>query len=99
MKEYDRLRRARVVGTYHEAVSGGNERRNRYSNVLPFDGNRVRLQRSSGHDYINASLLQSPDGEQPPWRYIATQVMSRTAIDAHLHHIMITTSLILCWRL
>ena len=50
-----------------------NERRNRYFNVVPFDGNRVRL-RGGGQDYINASLLESGHGETPAWQYIATQV-------------------------
>jgi protein tyrosine phosphatase len=87
LTEYERLRRARVSGTYHAALSVGNERRNRYSNVLPFDANRVRLG-SAKHDYINASLLQSLDDERPAWRYIATQVRgapSRKVSAVHAH--------------
>jgi protein tyrosine phosphatase len=56
-----------------EADSLVNERRNRYFNVVPFDGNRVRLL-GGGQDYINASLLESGRGEEPAWQYIATQV-------------------------
>lgn len=41
--EYERLRRARVGGSFTTALSAGAEGRNRYSNVLPFDANRVRL--------------------------------------------------------
>ena len=43
-EEYERLRRGTGGGTYHAALAGANELRNRYSNVLPFDANRVRLQ-------------------------------------------------------
>ena len=71
-REFDRLRRGRLPGTCLVAQLPGNERRNRYTNVLPFDENRVRL-RSPGHDYINASSLASPASEAPAWRYIATQ--------------------------
>lgn len=72
-REFDRLRRGRLSGTFHAAQLPANERRNRYSNVLPFDDNRVKLN-SAQHDYINASLLACPHGETPIWRYIATQV-------------------------
>ena len=44
LHEYERLRRARVGGSFTTALSAGAEGRNRYSNVLPFDANRVRLQ-------------------------------------------------------
>ena len=43
-EEYDRLRRGAAGGTFHVALGAANEARNRYSNVLPFDANRVRLQ-------------------------------------------------------
>lgn len=33
-------------------------------------------------DYINASELQSPAGEAPPWRYIAAQVC-RARLSPH----------------
>ena len=62
-----------VGGSTSEARSERNLRLNRYSNVLPYDANRVRLQ-GGASDYINASLLASPPEEQPSWRYIATQV-------------------------
>jgi len=56
-----------------DARSGTNMRLNRYTNVVPYNSNRVRLQHGST-DYINASMLESPPEEQPGWRYIATQV-------------------------
>ncbi|BDA46574.1 Tyrosine-protein phosphatase non-receptor type 1 [Coccomyxa sp. Obi] len=71
-REFERLRRTRLPGSFHVAQQPANERRNRYSNVLPFDENRVRLS-SPQHDYINASMLASPASEAPAWRYIATQ--------------------------
>ncbi|CAK0785693.1 hypothetical protein CVIRNUC_008904 [Coccomyxa viridis] len=70
--EFERLRRMSVGGTVVDARSDRNARLNRYSNVLPYDTNRVRLT-NTAKDYINASLLESPPGEQPKWRYIATQ--------------------------
>ena len=72
--EFERLRRMSVGGTVADARSDRNVRLNRYSNVLPYDANRVRLA-NTAKDYINASLLESPPGEQPKWRYIATQVL------------------------
>ncbi len=49
-EEYDRLRRGGAGGTFHAALLAANEARNRYSNVLPFDANRMRLQaRSHAH--------------------------------------------------
>ena len=48
----------------------------RYVNVLPFDQNRVKLL-GSQNDYINASLIESKEGETPAWKYIATQVCVR----------------------
>ena len=71
--EFERLRRMSVGGTVVDARSDRNARLNRYSNVLPYDANRVRLT-NTAKDYINASLLESPPREQPKWRYIATQV-------------------------
>ena len=71
--EFERLRRMSVGGTVADARSDRNVRLNRYSNVLPYDANRVRLL-NTAKNYINASMLESPIGEQPKWRYIATQV-------------------------
>ena len=74
-REFERLRRLRLPGSFQAAQLPANERRNRYSNVLPFDETRVRLS-SSQQDYINASMLASPASEAPAWRYIATQARS-----------------------
>ena len=85
--EFERLRRMSVGGTVADARSDRNARLNRYSNVLPYDANRVRLA-NAAKDYINASLLESPPGEQPKWRYIATQVaLARSTLKSQgLHH-------------
>ncbi|EIE19549.1 hypothetical protein COCSUDRAFT_67695 [Coccomyxa subellipsoidea C-169] len=79
-REFERLRRGRLPGSCQAAQLPANERRNRYTNVLPFDENRVRLN-SPTHDYINASSLASPASEAPAWHYIATQ--ARTSLDLH----------------
>ena len=71
--EFDRLRRTKPQGPLTAAHAADNDKRNRYSNVMPFDANRVRLQ-ASEYDYINASLLESPQEELPAWCYVATQV-------------------------
>mmetsp|Transcript_28752 Transcript_28752/g.73184 ORF Transcript_28752/g.73184 Transcript_28752/m.73184 type:complete len:363 (-) Transcript_28752:1571-2659(-) len=60
-----------MMETSDVAEHSANVRKNRYVNVLPFDHNRVRL--SGDADYINASLLQSEQGEDPAWCYIAAQ--------------------------
>ncbi len=73
LTEFDRLRRMSLGGSVSDARSGANVRLNRYTNVVPYNSNRVRLQHGST-DYINASMLESPPEEQPGWRYIATQV-------------------------
>ena len=77
--EFDRLRRMSVGGSVSDARSDANVRLNRYCNVLPYNANRVRLA-GGPSDYINASLLESPPEEQPPWRYIATQVGYLSAV-------------------
>jgi protein tyrosine phosphatase len=63
---------------------------NRYSDVMPYDSNRVRITppaptrfgapRGRSSDYINASPLANPQpGAAVPWRYIAAQgPLSRT---------------------
>lgn len=71
-REFGRLRPPQQLGSFQAAQLPVNERRNRYTNVLPFDENRVRLS-SPQQDYINASMLASPASEAPAWRYIATQ--------------------------
>ncbi|KAJ1958448.1 tyrosine protein phosphatase 1 [Linderina pennispora] len=52
-----------------DAQRGRNYDLNRYSNVLPFDDNRVRLE--GRNDYINASHIKMP--RVTPNTYIATQ--------------------------
>eukprot|EP00877_Chromochloris_zofingiensis_P003630 jgi/Chrzof1/13268/Cz07g26250.t1 len=53
-------------------VATANSMRNRYSNVLPYDYNRVQLR--TPKDYINASKVEFSQPSLPyPCRYIATQ--------------------------
>lgn len=54
-----------------EAIS-----RNRYSNILPWAENRIRLDIPEGKcDYINASPILLDHGRQGKKLYIATQVL------------------------
>ncbi|KAG7828411.1 hypothetical protein KL920_003548 [Ogataea angusta] len=77
--EINRREKSRLVDTMrhrgqsawaHEA-GARNRDRNRYSDVLPFDKNRVRL-RSGDNDYINASWIELTCGDGVG-RYIAAQ--------------------------
>lgn len=62
-----------------DATSAKNAPRNRYSNVMPFDHNRVEL--SHPQDYINASHITVSSGAVQ-WAYIATQgPLERTCGD------------------
>ncbi|KAJ2522902.1 Tyrosine-protein phosphatase non-receptor type 13 [Coemansia sp. RSA 1939] len=60
-------------GRISEAQMGGNYNLNRYSNVVPYNQNRVRLGGKS--DYINASHIALPESVAVAagTRYIATQ--------------------------
>jgi len=68
--EYEDLCRGQTKLPVDEASRSSNRSRNRYTDVLPFDVNRVVLPDGS---YINASLIQSDKDETPPWAYIASQ--------------------------
>ena len=58
-----------------------NSRKNRYSDIMPFDTNRVMLAGQQG-DYINASFVKDPNKHcLHPCGYIATQVIG--AMDYH----------------
>lgn len=61
-----------------EVFTGKNETnmsKNRYSDIIPYDHNRVKLEitkeKSRGSDYINASLITDDDPKNPA--YIASQ--------------------------
>eukprot|EP00798_Chlamydomonas_sp_ICE-L_P012155 gene12155-15268_t len=56
---------------YEAARNRANASKNRYSNVLPFDFNRVRMEDDEW--YINASLVKSSKDEEPSWTYVAAQ--------------------------
>lgn len=52
------------------AESREGDERNRYSNIIPFDYNRIKL-KGGVCDYINASMIEAP--YDIPRKYIATQ--------------------------
>lgn len=56
------------LNEYSVSVSRANPKRNRYSNVSPYDATRVRLPLTQ-NDYINASYINLPNN----WTYIACQ--------------------------
>lgn len=66
-EEYEALRH-RVLPAL-TATLPGNARRNRYTNVVPYDFNRVHL---GDGQYINASLI-SQEFQGVQWGYIASQ--------------------------
>ncbi|KAM0826886.1 hypothetical protein ACQ4PT_068565 [Festuca glaucescens] len=48
-----------------------NKERNRYTDIFPSDETRIRLQSSTGNDYINASLIKLDGRDQT--KFISTQ--------------------------
>ncbi|XP_071943072.1 uncharacterized protein [Antedon mediterranea] len=67
--EYEDLR---TIGLEQTSVAGDlleNRYKNRYSNILPYDHNRVQI--SGAEDYINASFMTGVSGAME--EYIATQ--------------------------
>ncbi|PFX26762.1 receptor-type tyrosine-protein phosphatase N2-like isoform X2 [Stylophora pistillata] len=69
LKTYEAEPNSREVGKLEK-----NARKNRYSDVLPYDHNRVLLKETAsatGSDYINASYITDHDPKNPT--YIATQ--------------------------
>jgi len=70
-KEFYSLPDIRVLQSSTVARRPENRARNRYIDVLPFDETRVRLNSSTGNDYINASLIEI-DGRDRT-KFISTQ--------------------------
>ncbi|XP_071683880.1 uncharacterized protein [Lolium perenne] len=60
---------------FEVALNPDNRKRNRYTDAIPFDETRIRLQSSTGiqksNDYINASLIKHYDIDQT--KFISTQ--------------------------
>lgn len=94
-EQFRQLNKRQVLRMQHDprysvsvATSAVGQARNRYSNIIPFNYNRVRLQDTSlmpidpsrGDDYINASMIQAP--LDIPRQYIASQgPIQSTLID------------------
>lgn len=67
--------------TFSEANKVVNQSKNRYKNVYPYDGTRVRLSQNpgiQGSDYINASHI---DGYAEVDAFIATQAPLSTTFE------------------
>lgn len=72
--EFERLRSTSDTdwAALERSTAAANPTLNRYTNVVPYDQNRVKLTQGD-NDYINASLLSSKASSQVSWSYIATQ--------------------------
>lgn len=80
-QEYERLSLLDPSSRRSAKHAVANSDKNRYRNILPYDFNRVKLLGPGGGDYINASVLRSPKGEQP-WCFIASQgPLHNTVVD------------------
>ena len=78
--EYDRLSRLGTSSRYTSTHAMANAQKNRYRNIVPYDFNRV-LMGPDGRDYINASVLRSPNDEVPSWCFIASQGPLRSTVE------------------
>eukprot|EP00210_Caulerpa_lentillifera_P003193 g3051.t1 len=79
--EFEQLRELQNFASCDEALTQKAQIKNRYSNIIPFDYNRVRLGANGNGPYINASFVESSKGEDPMWSFIATQGPTRHTID------------------
>jgi len=79
--EFDQLKAAPINASTKEATSHRAQSRNRYTNIVPFDYNRVKLGANGSGPYVNASLVESASGEYPDWAFIATQGPMRETVD------------------
>ncbi|TRZ02833.1 hypothetical protein DNTS_026705 [Danionella cerebrum] len=70
MEEFQSIPRIFSNYTLKEAKKDGNQSKNRYIDILPYDYTRVVLSTGGDQDYINASFI---DGYQEPKKYIAAQ--------------------------
>jgi len=66
LENYEPDRNSTYVGSLPAYMA-----RNRYSNIIPYDHNRVKIGQNSENDYINASFIMDDDPKNPV--YIATQ--------------------------
>ncbi|XP_047322646.1 protein-tyrosine-phosphatase PTP1-like [Impatiens glandulifera] len=80
LREFDILEassNSEAMGRFSVALGSSNKRKNRYSNILPFDDNKVVLNSNkdcglSAGGYINASYIEISSSESIS-RFIATQ--------------------------
>jgi protein tyrosine phosphatase len=66
---------------YKDSQAHAARRKNRYSDIVPFDRNRVKLRDASNKaagDYINASMIEC----SPQRRYIASQGKMLSEIES-----------------
>eukprot|EP00210_Caulerpa_lentillifera_P007701 g7352.t1 len=79
--EFEQLRQSRNHASCDEACTQKAQIKNRYTNIIPYDYNRVRLGDNGNGSYINASFVESSNDECPSWSFIATQGPTRHTID------------------
>uniref|UniRef100_A0A8D8UCD9 protein-tyrosine-phosphatase n=1 Tax=Cacopsylla melanoneura TaxID=428564 RepID=A0A8D8UCD9_9HEMI len=73
LEEFESLKRVGVNQSTEEGELDCNRPKNRFSNILPYDNSRYKLQPvddEEGSDYVNASYVP---GHLSPRQYIATQ--------------------------
>ncbi|KAJ0241088.1 Protein-tyrosine-phosphatase PTP1 [Hirschfeldia incana] len=77
----NRMRASDMLLNATVAMDDANFDKNRYTDVLPFDGNRIVLNQASG--YVNASLIKAPSStSESVSEFIATQgPLPHTIVD------------------
>ncbi|CAG9461618.1 unnamed protein product [Pedinophyceae sp. YPF-701] len=89
IQEYSSLPHTMGAPKHSESVSQANSQHNRYSNVLAYDYNRVKL-RPPAREYINANHITSDasDGIGPPFHYVACQGPIPSTVSDMLHMVV-----------
>ncbi|MEE6528672.1 hypothetical protein FKM82_031310, partial [Ascaphus truei] len=76
------LEHEQPAGSFLAASAPENRSKNRYRDILPYDGTRVRI--GDSEDYINASYMAIPAGDRA-LRYICTQGPLPGTVTAFWH--------------
>ena len=71
-----------------------NRTRNRFKNILPYDGTRVILKNYPATDYMNANFIRSPFESSSQREYIATQGPLPATVNDFWH--MVQQEMVTC---